>query len=93
MVVAKFQKLFASKLGAVVCDDAVRNPKVIDDVRENSTACLDLMLVIGRALIHLENLSMATSKWVKPPVVLFRGPTKSSPQTANDHVMRIVCRA
>jgi hypothetical protein len=34
MVVAKIQKLFASKLGAVVCDDAVRNPKAVDDVRE-----------------------------------------------------------
>jgi hypothetical protein len=44
-------------------------------------------------LIHLENLSMVTSKWVKPPVVLFRGPTKLSPQIANDHVMGIVCRA
>jgi hypothetical protein len=60
---------------------------------KNSIACSDLMLVIGRASIYLENLSMATSKWVKPPVVLFRGPTKSSPQIANDHVMGIVCRA
>jgi hypothetical protein len=59
----------------------------------NSIACSDLMLVIGWASIHLENLSMATSKWVKPPVVLFRGPTKSSPQTANGHVMGIVCKA
>jgi hypothetical protein len=41
----------------------------------------------------LEKLSMATSKWVKPPVVLFRGPTKSSPQIANDHMMGIVYRA
>jgi hypothetical protein len=41
----------------------------------------------------LEILSMATSKWVKPPVFLFKGPTRSSPQTANGHVMGIVCRA
>jgi hypothetical protein len=40
-----------------------------------------LMLVMGRASIHLENLLIATSKWVKPPVVLFNGPTRSSPQT------------
>jgi hypothetical protein len=50
------------------------------------------MLVIGRASIHLENLSMTTSKWVKLPVVLFKGPTRLSPQTANGHVMGIVCR-
>jgi hypothetical protein len=41
----------------------------------------------------LKNLSMATSKWVKPPVVLFKGPTKSSPQTVNGQVMGMVCRA
>jgi hypothetical protein len=41
----------------------------------------------------LENLSTAMSKWVKPLVVLFRDPTKSSPQTVNDHVMGMVCRA
>jgi hypothetical protein len=60
---------------------------------KNSVACSDLTLVIGRASIHLENLSTVMSKWVKPPVVLFRGPTKSSPQTANDRVMGMVCRA
>jgi hypothetical protein len=60
---------------------------------KNSTTCSDLMLVIGHASIHLENLSMATSKWVKPPVVLFRDPTKLSPQIANGHVMGIVYRA
>jgi hypothetical protein len=60
---------------------------------KNSTAYSDLMLVIGQASIHLENLLMATSKWVKPPVILFRGPTKSSPQMVNGHVMGIVYKA
>jgi hypothetical protein len=32
MVVAEIQKLFTGKLGVVVCDDAVRNPKAVDDV-------------------------------------------------------------
>jgi hypothetical protein len=32
MVVVEIQKLFAHKLGAIVRDDAVRNPKVVDDV-------------------------------------------------------------
>jgi hypothetical protein len=32
MVVIEIQKLFTSKLGAVVRDDAVRNPKAVDDV-------------------------------------------------------------
>jgi hypothetical protein len=34
MVVVEIQKLLAGKLGAVVCDDAVRNPKMVDDVGE-----------------------------------------------------------
>jgi hypothetical protein len=32
IVVAEIQKLFAGKLGDVVRDDAVRNPKAVDDV-------------------------------------------------------------
>jgi hypothetical protein len=46
---------------------------------KNSIACSDLMLVIGQASIHFENLSMAMSKWVKPPVVLFRGSDQVKP--------------
>jgi hypothetical protein len=34
MVVVEIQKLLAGKLGAVVHDDAVRNPKAVDDVGE-----------------------------------------------------------
>jgi hypothetical protein len=40
----------------------------------------------------LENLSIATNKWVKPPGAFLRGPTMSSPHTANGHVMGMVCR-
>jgi hypothetical protein len=32
MVVAEIQELFISELGAVVRDDAIRNPKMVDDV-------------------------------------------------------------
>jgi hypothetical protein len=35
---------------------------------KNATACSDLMLFRGRTSIHLENLSMATSRCVKPRV-------------------------
>src|ERR1044072_3995764 len=41
-------------------------------------------LVIGTALIHLVNLSTATSRCVRPPFEDFlSGPTMSSPQVAN----------
>jgi hypothetical protein len=40
---------------------------------KNATACSDLMLVKGRTSIHLENLSMATSRCMKPPECLLQG--------------------
>ena len=60
---------------------------------KNSTACSALILVMGRTSIHLENLSIATSTWVKPPGAFCRGPTRSRPQTAKGQVMGIVCKA
>jgi hypothetical protein len=60
---------------------------------KNATACSDLMLVKGRTSIHLENLSMATSRCVKPPGAFCKGLTRSRPHTANDQVIGIVCRA
>jgi hypothetical protein len=60
---------------------------------KNATACSDLMLVRGRTSIHLENLSMATSRCEKPPGAFCKAPTRSRPHTANDQVMGIVCRA
>jgi hypothetical protein len=40
---------------------------------KNVTACSDLMLVKGRTSIHLENLSTATSRCVKPPGAFCKG--------------------
>jgi hypothetical protein len=60
---------------------------------KNATAYSDLMLVRGRTLIHLENLSMATSRCEKPPGAFCKGPTRCRPHTANGQVMGIVCRA
>jgi hypothetical protein len=51
------------------------------------------MLVKGRTSIHLENLSMATSRCLKPPGAFCKGPMRSGPHMANSQVMGIVCRA
>jgi hypothetical protein len=59
---------------------------------KNATTCSDPRLVKGRTLIHLENLSMATSRCVKPPSAFYKGPTRSRPHTANDQVTGIVYR-
>jgi hypothetical protein len=60
---------------------------------KKATACSDLMLARGQTSIHLENLSMATSRCEKHPGAFCKGPTRSIPHTANDQVMGIVCRA
>jgi hypothetical protein len=39
-VVIEIQKLFTSELGAIVCDDAVGNPKAVDDVDKKEHSLL-----------------------------------------------------
>jgi hypothetical protein len=60
---------------------------------KNASACSDLMLVKGQTSIHLENLSMVTSRCVKPPGAFCKGPTRSKPHTTNSQVIGIVCRS
>jgi hypothetical protein len=60
---------------------------------KNATACSDLMLFRGRTSIHLENLSIATSRCVYPPGAFCKGPKRSRPHTSNVQVMGIVCKA
>jgi hypothetical protein len=57
---------------------------------KNVTVCSDLVLLRGRTSIHLENLSMATIRCVKPPGAFCKGPTRSNPHTMNDHVIGII---
>jgi hypothetical protein len=64
VVLAEVQELSASELGVVVGDDGVRDPKRWMMLVKNATAYSDLMLFRGRTSIHLENLSMATSRCV-----------------------------
>jgi hypothetical protein len=93
VVLAEVQELLPSELGAIVGDDGVRTPKRWMMLVKNTTTCSDLMLVRGRTSIHLENLSMATSRCKKPPGAFCKGPTRSRPHTANGQVMGIICRA
>ena len=93
VIIAELEEFLACKQCAIICDDRVRHAKAVDNVKDKARVCVDLIVVIGLASIHFVNLSMATSKWVKPPGAFFKGPTMSSPQTANGHVMEIVCRA
>jgi hypothetical protein len=66
VVLAEVQELLASELGALSVMMEFGTPKRWMMLVKNATACSDLMLVRGRTLIHLENLSMATSRCEKP---------------------------
>jgi hypothetical protein len=86
--------VFVARTGVRTCRCALGRPALAGAVLvKNATACSDLMLFRGRTSIHLENLSIATSRCVKPPGAFCKGPTRSRPHTANDQVMGIVCRA
>src|SRR4051812_7118037 len=59
----------------------------------NRTTVGPSSFLIGRASIHLVNLSMATRRCVMPPRAVLNGPTMSRPQTANGHAIEIVFNA
>jgi hypothetical protein len=54
------------------------------------TSYLRLILARGLTSIHLVNLSITRSRWVKSPTTFLKGPTRSRPHTENSHVMGIV---
>ena len=57
------------------------------------TAVGPFSFLIGFALIHLVNLSTATSRWVMPLRAVLNGPTISKPQTAKGHARGMVLSA
>ena len=85
LLIIESNEFTAGELCAIVCDDGVRYSEAMDDIGKTSTACSDLIVEIDRASIHFINLSMVTSRWVKPTGAFLSGPTRSSPQTAKGH--------
>jgi hypothetical protein len=64
VILAEVQELSACELGPLSVMMEFGTPKRWMILVKNATACSDLMLFRGRTLIHLENLSMATSRCV-----------------------------
>jgi hypothetical protein len=92
VVFAEVQELFPVNCVPLSVMMELGTPKRWMIFAKNATACSDLMLVKGQTSIHLENLSMATSRCVNPPGAFCKGPTRSRPHTANGQVIGIVCR-
>jgi hypothetical protein len=78
VVVTEFQEFLAGELGAIVGDDEVWYPNLSMMSVKNNTTYSDLRLVMGRASIHFDNLSIVTNN-VKPPGAFRTGPTRSVP--------------
>src|SRR3954471_44186 len=81
------------KVCAVVGDDAVGTPYLHTMSATKRTTVGPSSFLIGRASIHLVNLSTSTRRCVMPLRALLNGPTMSKPHTANGHAIGIVFNA
>jgi hypothetical protein len=89
---AIFLEDLTCKLGSVVRNDTVWDPKSTDDGLEEGDSGTLGDLTTGVALGHLVNLSMATKRYRYPPTALGNGPRISTPHTANGQEGGIICR-
>ena len=80
------------ELCTVVGYDGVWDLESVDNVREEQHGLHRFDHGDRPSLYPLREL-VHGDKCVKPLGTLLRGPTRSSPQTMNDHVMGIVCSA
>ena len=78
LVFIEVPKVMANKRSFEVGDDAIRETKSVDDVFEELD-CFAVAETSGLYSIHLENLSMATYTYRKPPGASLKGPIMSSP--------------
>jgi hypothetical protein len=93
MVIVEFQEPFAGELGAVVRDEAVGNPKAMDDVGEEQRGLLRFDIGNGTGLDPLGKLVNGDEQVVEAPSCSLQGSDQVEPQTTNSHVMGMVCRA
>ena len=81
-VFAEVPKVMASKRSFEVGDDAIRETNLWMISSKSSTAFFTVAEKSGLYSIHLENLSMATYTYRKPPGASLKGLIMSSPQHA-----------
>jgi hypothetical protein len=93
VVVAEVQELFPVNCVPLSVMIEFGTPKRWMMLVKNATACSDLMLFRRRTSIHLENLSIATNRCVKPPGAFYKGLMRSRCHTTNGQVMGVVCKA
>ena len=90
-VFAEVLEVMASKRSSKISDDAVCRPNLWMTSSKSSTAFFEVAKASGLYSIHLENLSMVTYTYQKPPSAGLKGPIMSSPQHAKGQEARMVC--
>jgi hypothetical protein len=89
--VAKFQELPADKLGPIVGDDGIRYPELVDDVSKERHSLLRLEVCKWSRLDPFGELIHGDQQVsVAPRGTFLKGPTMSSPHTAEGHVTGII---
>ena len=87
------EELFPSELCAVARDNGVLDSKAMDDVKEEQHGLFGLDHKDRPSLYPLCKLVYSDKQVCIALGALLRGPTISSPQTANSHMMGIVWSA
>ena len=90
-VFTEVPKVMASKHSSEIGDNAVWETEFVDDIFEELDCFLAVAETSGLYSIHLENLSMATYTYRKPPGAGLKGPIMSSPQHAKGQEAGTVC--
>ena len=93
VVIAEHQESVTGELCPIVGDDGVWYPEPVDDISEEQYRLLRFDLSDRSSLDPLGELVNSYQQVGVAPGAFCRGPTMSSPHTANDHVMGIVWRA
>jgi len=78
-VIVEVPEYSTGKLSTQISNYAVRNPKMIYDLIENSTAFSEVAFTNDMYSIHLENLSTSTNTNLKLPGAGLNGPIISRP--------------
>ena len=89
----RIEELLSGELRAIVHDDGVWDPKAMDDVKEEQYSLLGLDYEDRSSLYPLCKLVYGDKQVRIASGRPLRGSTRSSPQTANGHVMGIVWSA
>ena len=93
VVVTEFQELIACKLGAIISNYRIGDPKPVNYIHEELYGLFRSDADDGSSLDPFRELVDGHQQVGEAPGAARRGPTRSSPHIAKGHVMGMVCKA